>query len=344
MFWLYVGPNVCVWQCSDWLAGLVPDAEYFGLLDVEERGFNLWLVKLLWGGKPSTVDVWVQLLKLSTKKETQDRHPASSWITSLYVVTCFSFLRLCFSFKFWSVRSISSSSSMAFWEDASFCCSNSVLLIWWQKVWMETGAKAESPPSWSPSLLTGIWWGESVNPWMHCHGLTVTAPQAPGCRILTCTVRRYCMWSFIALSRYSGTERICSWWSSRKETSLVASSSSRSHSTALPRMQPENVCTIWGGARKQIRKTRHTFGAPSHVLVNYFAFHLWSQASPVFSCQWQGGDGACPHSGWCDTSSSWAAATSCESWGVGGGCISAGLQWPHAQTEAGDLQTHTQWG
>lgn len=64
---------VCIWvqmrQPGDWLVGLVPDAEYFGLLDAEQRRFNLWLVYLLWGGKPSAVDVWVQLLKLNTEKE-----------------------------------------------------------------------------------------------------------------------------------------------------------------------------------------------------------------------------------------------------------------------------------
>lgn len=46
--------------------GLVPDAESFGLPDVEERRFDLWLVFSLavGGGEALTVDVWVLLLKL----------------------------------------------------------------------------------------------------------------------------------------------------------------------------------------------------------------------------------------------------------------------------------------
>lgn len=55
-------------QPGDWLVGLVPDAEYFGLPDAEQRRFNLWLVYLLRGGKPPAVDIWVQLLKLNTEK------------------------------------------------------------------------------------------------------------------------------------------------------------------------------------------------------------------------------------------------------------------------------------
>lgn len=61
----------------------------------------------------------------------------------------------------------------------------------------------------------------------------------------TCDVRRYCIWSLMAPSRYSGTERMLCWWSIKNDTSLVANSSSKSHSSALPRTQPENVWTIW---------------------------------------------------------------------------------------------------
>lgn len=51
------------------LVGLVPDAESFGLLDVEEWGFNLWLVVVFptCGREPATVDLWVQLLKLKQR-------------------------------------------------------------------------------------------------------------------------------------------------------------------------------------------------------------------------------------------------------------------------------------
>lgn len=46
----------------------VPDAESFGLPDVEEWRFNLWFVVSLalsvWGGESLPVDVWVLLLKL----------------------------------------------------------------------------------------------------------------------------------------------------------------------------------------------------------------------------------------------------------------------------------------
>lgn len=45
IFWLHLGPNES--PLTGWLVGLVPDAEYFGLLDAEQRRFNLWLVYLL---------------------------------------------------------------------------------------------------------------------------------------------------------------------------------------------------------------------------------------------------------------------------------------------------------
>lgn len=50
---------------------LVSDAERFGLPDVEEGRFNLWLVGHLFpvaGGEPTAVDVWVLFLKLQTIK------------------------------------------------------------------------------------------------------------------------------------------------------------------------------------------------------------------------------------------------------------------------------------
>lgn len=66
----------------DWLVRSVPDAEHSGLLDAQQRRFNLWLIYLLWGGKPSAVDVWVQLLKLNTekKKKPQDWLSAPTWV------------------------------------------------------------------------------------------------------------------------------------------------------------------------------------------------------------------------------------------------------------------------
>lgn len=58
-------------ECS-FYSLLVPDAESFGLLDVEEWSFNLWLVVSLalsfWGGESTPVDVWVLLLKLRRAK------------------------------------------------------------------------------------------------------------------------------------------------------------------------------------------------------------------------------------------------------------------------------------
>lgn len=207
----------------------------------------------------------------------------------MFVFTCFSFLRLSFSLMFWSVSNISSNSSMALWEDATFCCSNSALLIWWQNVWTGTGTRAESLP-WTletPSMGTwgqvrgktsvcictywmfkadeakvSLWWwlwfsftwSESIN-YIFKH--FILAQDLSICTH-TCTVRRYCIWSLIALSRYSGTERMLCWWSIRNDTSLVANSSSRSHSTALPRTQPENVWTIWkeNHKKKPYRKVR----------------------------------------------------------------------------------------
>lgn len=56
---------------------LVPDAESFGLLDVEEGRFNLWFVAFaVWGGEPTAVNVWVLLLKLKQTQETYD------WVTA----------------------------------------------------------------------------------------------------------------------------------------------------------------------------------------------------------------------------------------------------------------------
>lgn len=43
-FWLHLGQHE---TGCDWLVGSVPHAEYFGLLDAEQRWFNLWLVYLL---------------------------------------------------------------------------------------------------------------------------------------------------------------------------------------------------------------------------------------------------------------------------------------------------------
>lgn len=43
-FWLHLGQNE---TGCDWVVGLVPHVEYFGLLDAEQRWFNLWLVYLL---------------------------------------------------------------------------------------------------------------------------------------------------------------------------------------------------------------------------------------------------------------------------------------------------------
>ena len=60
---------------------LVPDAESFGLLDVEEGRFNLWFVAFtVWGGEPTTVDVWVLLLKL--KQNTRNVWLSDSLFTS----------------------------------------------------------------------------------------------------------------------------------------------------------------------------------------------------------------------------------------------------------------------
>lgn len=54
---------------------LVPDAESFGLLDAEERRFNLWfivgLVILVRGGEPTTVDVWILFLELKQRQTQQ---------------------------------------------------------------------------------------------------------------------------------------------------------------------------------------------------------------------------------------------------------------------------------
>lgn len=53
------------------MVSLVPDAESFGLPDAEERRFNLWLIVglviLVCEGEPTTVDVWVLLLKLKQR-------------------------------------------------------------------------------------------------------------------------------------------------------------------------------------------------------------------------------------------------------------------------------------
>lgn len=62
---------------ASWLAALVPDAENFGFLDVEERRFNLWLVFPVRGREATTVDVWVQLLKLNTHKTASTLHHMS---------------------------------------------------------------------------------------------------------------------------------------------------------------------------------------------------------------------------------------------------------------------------
>lgn len=85
----------------------------------------------------------------------------SDWELEPCFVTCFSFLRLSLSLMFWSISRISSNSSMAFWEDASFCCSNSAPLIWWQNVWMGIGTQAESPPSTLETPSMGTWGQES---------------------------------------------------------------------------------------------------------------------------------------------------------------------------------------
>lgn len=69
-------------------------------------------------------------------------------------------------------------------------------------------------------------------------------------RTLTCAVRKHWTWSLMAPSRYSGTDRMLCWWSIKKEINLVAKSSSKSHSTALPRTQDENVWTIWKSNEK----------------------------------------------------------------------------------------------
>lgn len=51
------------------MVGLVPDAENFSFLDDEERSFNLWLVVFaVCRRELTTVDVWVQLLKLKQRQ------------------------------------------------------------------------------------------------------------------------------------------------------------------------------------------------------------------------------------------------------------------------------------
>ncbi|KAF0041778.1 hypothetical protein F2P81_005310 [Scophthalmus maximus] len=57
---------------ADAAFGSVPDAESFGLLDVEQRRFNLWLVVSLALAvrAPATVDVRILLLKLRGHVET----------------------------------------------------------------------------------------------------------------------------------------------------------------------------------------------------------------------------------------------------------------------------------